>query len=165
MVHASSTIAALLALAAVVPLQRGQGQDAPRPAFAATGAFMAFSVPDLPASTKWYADKLGMSVVLRPQPSGGVAVVVLEGGGLIVELLHNQAATPLRTVAPAVTHTTLVHGIFKAGVVVEDFDRTLATLRERGVDIAIGPFPARDGQRANVIVRDNSGNLIQFFGR
>jgi hypothetical protein len=58
-----------------------------------------------------------------------------------------------------------VHGIFKAGVVVDDYDVTLATLRARGVDIAIGPFPARNGQRANFIVRDNAGNFIQFFGR
>jgi catechol 2,3-dioxygenase-like lactoylglutathione lyase family enzyme len=152
-------------LAAVAPPQLAHAQDAPRPAFAAAGAFMAFSVADLAASTKWYAQKLGMSVVLRPPPGNGVAVVVLEGGGLIVELLHNQAAVPLRTAAPAVSHTTLVHGVFKAGVVVDDFDRTVAMLRERGVDIAIGPFPARDGQRANVIVRDNSGNLIQFFGK
>ena len=67
--------------------------------------------------------------------------------------------------APAIQHTTHVHGIFKAGIIVDEFEKVLATLRERQVPIAIGPFPARDGQRANVIVRDNSGNLIQFFGK
>jgi catechol 2,3-dioxygenase-like lactoylglutathione lyase family enzyme len=165
MVHGRSTAAAAIALAIVVPLQRGHAQDVPRPAFVAAGAFMAFSVADLAASETWYAEKFGMRVLFRPPATDGMSVVVLEGGGLIVELLHNRAANPLRTVAPAVTHTTLVHGVFKAGVVVDDFDQTLATLRERGVQIAIGPFPARDGQRANVIVRDNSGNLIQFIGK
>ncbi|MGH7471231.1 MAG: VOC family protein [Longimicrobiales bacterium] len=53
---------------------------------------------------------------------------------------------------------------FKAGIVVDDYDRTLATLRERGVSIVIGPFPARDGQRANVIIRDEAG-ICRFFER
>ena len=58
-----------------------------------------------------------------------------------------------------------VHGVFKSGLIVEDFDRTVAALRSRGVEIAFGPFPKSSTQRANVIVRDNAGNLIQFFGR
>ena len=49
-------------------------------------------------------------------------------------------------------------------MIASDFEKTLSTLKERGTDIAFGPFPARPGQRANVIVRDNAGNLIQFFG-
>ena len=58
----------------------------------------------------------------------------------------------------------MVHGIFKAGVIVDDFDQAIATLRKRHVDIVIGPFPARATQRANAIIRDNAGNYIQFFG-
>ena len=41
----------------------------------------------------------------------------------------------------------------------------MAPRQARGAEIAFGPFPARDGQRANLIVRDNAGNLIQFFGK
>jgi hypothetical protein len=33
-------------------------------------------------------------------------------------------ALPLRTVAASVAHTTRVHGVFKAGIVVEDYERT-----------------------------------------
>ena len=58
-----------------------------------------------------------------------------------------------------------VHGVVKVGLLVDDFDRTMAALRARGVDIAFGPYPKTDTQRANVIVRDNAGNLIQFLGR
>ena len=46
-----------------------------------------------------------------------------------------------------------------------DFDKTLAILKARNVPIAFGPFPARPNQRANVIIRDNAGNLMQFFGQ
>lgn len=140
-------------------------QAAPAPAFSTSGAFIAMSVPDLDASVRWYTEKFGMRVVFSPPPNDGYTVKVVEGGGLTLELMHNARAVPLRTAAPSVTHTTLVHGIFKAGLVVDDFDRTIATLRERGVDIPIGPFPARDGQPANAIIRDNAGNLIQFFGK
>lgn len=138
---------------------------APTPAFNATGAFVGLSVPDLEASTRWYAEKFGMRILLRPPPYQGTTVVVLQGGGLTVELLHNPAAVPLRTAAPSITHTTLVHGPFKVGITVTNYDRALATLRERGVEITAGPFPARDGAPANFMIRDNAGNLIQFFGR
>ena len=74
-------------------------------------------------------------------------------------------ALPLRRAAPSVTAAYQVHGPFKVGFVVDDFDATLALIEARGVEIAMGPFPARVGQRANVIVKDNAGNLIQVFGR
>jgi hypothetical protein len=84
---------------------------------------------------------------------------------LLVLLCTSAQARAQATPAPAFTTTGALDGIFKAGLIVEDLDRTLATLRARGVDIAMGPFPARAGQRANVIIRDNAGNLLQFFGR
>ena len=43
-------------------------------------------------------------------------------------------------------------------------EERLAALKARHVDIAYGPYPAQANQRANVIVRDNAGNLIQVFG-
>ena len=90
----------------------------------------------------------------------GAAVTVLEGGGLTVELLQLDAAAPR-----AAGGAEQLHGIFKVGVVVDDLARALATLQARGVQVVAGPFPARDGQRANAIIRDNAGNMIQLFGR
>ena len=158
-------LALLLSAPACLAAQQSDPFPAGTPAFETAGAFIGISVADLDASVRWYVEKLGMRVIMEPPPSDGFTVKVVEGGGLVVELLHNAAAAPLRTVAPSVTHTTQVHGVFKAGVVVADYGRTLATLRARGVDIAVGPFPARNGQPANFIVRDNAGNLLQFFGR
>lgn len=59
----------------------------------------------------------------------------------------------------------LVHGIFKVGVVIDDYEKTLAMLKARGVQIAFGPFPARGDQPANVLIRDNASNLIQLFAK
>ena len=92
-------------------------------------------------------------------------VTVLEGDGLTVELIQNDDALPLSRAAPAAKSNVDEHGIFKAGVIVNDFEQTLAMLRVRRAEIVIGSFPGRNGQRANVMVKDHAGNLIQFFGK
>jgi catechol 2,3-dioxygenase-like lactoylglutathione lyase family enzyme len=138
------------------------GQSTPAtsaPVSAVTGAFFAVSVADIDASAKWYSDKLGLRVIMQMPMDGTAAATVLEGGGLTVELIQHRNASPAGR-APE-----LVHGIFKAGVVVDDFDKTLAALKARDVPIFLGPFPARGAVKRNFLIRDNAGNLIQFFGR
>jgi catechol 2,3-dioxygenase-like lactoylglutathione lyase family enzyme len=142
-----------------------RSQATPAPVATTTGAFFALSVGDLAASVRWYREKLGLSVVMEAPKTGGGQATVLEGGGLIVELVAQDEAQPLSRVAPTVRGNLYIHGIFKAGVIVDDYEKTLATIRERQIPIAIGPFPARDGQRANFIIRDNAGNYIQFFSK
>lgn len=134
-------------------------------AVAVNGAFFALSVPDLQASTQWYSEKLGLKIVMDAVKNDKSTVTVLEGDGLIVELIQNDDALPLSKVAPAAKSNVDVHGIFKAGVIVNDFEQALAMLQARHAEIVIGPFPARNGQRANAIVKDNAGNPIQFFGK
>ena len=154
----------LLGFALAFP-QATRAQQAPETPFTTTGAFFALSVADVAASARWYREKLGLRVSLEPPRSAEAAVIVLEGGGLIVELLQHSGAKSLNAVAPGTSESYKVHGFFKAGVIVEDFDRTVAALRSRGVEIAFGPYPKSSTQRANVVVRDNAGNMIQFFGR
>lgn len=141
-------IAVLFLLIAVAPLSFAASP-------VARGAFLAFFVPDLEASVTWYQEKLGLEVVDRPAGSETAKVAILEGRGLIVELIQLKDAKPRAE--------GYQQGIFKAGAIVDDYDTVLATLKEKKVEIAFGPFPARGKQRANVIIRDNSGNLIQFF--
>jgi catechol 2,3-dioxygenase-like lactoylglutathione lyase family enzyme len=145
-----------------------QGQPATvieRPFGSASGAFFALSVADLRASSRWYSEKLGLKVVAEIPKQDKAAVVVLEGGGLLVELIQLDGALPLNKVSPDLAGAQSIHGIFKAGLFVEDFEGTVTRLRSRGVEIAYGPFPARGNQRANVVIRDNAGNLLQFFGK
>lgn len=138
---------------------------APSPAFAASGAFFALSVPDARKSAAWYGEKLGMTVVMDPPKFEKSKVIVLEGGGLIVELIQDDDAKPPAAAAPGARNAFQAQGFVKAGAVVTDFEATLAMLRQRKVEIAFGPYPAGKGQRANVIIRDGDGNLVQFFGR
>ena len=88
----------------------------------------------------------------------GMAVAALEGGGLLVELIEHATAKP----GGAEPHLT--HGFTKAGIIVDDFDRTVAALKTRGIPIVMGPFPPRPTMRTNLGIRDHAGNLIQIFG-
>src|SRR6185295_18991760 len=72
------------------------------------GAFFALSVADLPSSVRWYTEKLGLAVSMEVPAQNGIAVTVVEGGGLVVELIHNDRARPLREAAPGVTDPQLV---------------------------------------------------------
>ena len=161
---------ASLLLMLVLPLQvRGQITDTnSKTPFTTKGAFFALSVADLDASAKWYLEKLDLGVVFRMPKTESVrsSVMVLAGSGLLVELIETEHSSPLSKAAPGIKDCTLIQGITKTGLIVDNFDRTLTALRERNVPILMGPYPAHDstGLR-NFIIEDNAGNLIQFFGK
>ena len=162
-------LSGMLAQGLGLGLGLASAQGAPKPLdsarLSASGSFFALSVPDLEESVRWYSEKLGLEVVLRPPRANQATVAVLEGNGLIVELIQHDDGRAPRGAAPGVLNQLLVHGFFKAGVIVENLDEVLAMLRSRNVPLAFGPFPAGNGQRANFAIRDNAGNLIQFIGR
>lgn len=161
------TTTCLMLWLALAAGDRGQA-SAPRPqspVLAATGAFLAVSVTDLEASVRWYSETLGLTVVMGAPKRDGIAFAVLEGGGVIVEMVQRDTATPARGPGSGPVTDGSVLGVFKAGVIVEDFDKLLASFKARNVAIAYGPYAAKEGRRANLIIEDNSGNLIQFFGK
>lgn len=154
--------AALAALGALCPpLANGQvaPPDTSGPFAGATGGFIALSVPDVEASARWYSEKLGLRLVMRiPRMDKIVGGAALEGGGILLELIQREDAKPGTALAE------LTHGIVKAGILVADFERAVAGLRARGVVFFAGPYPARPGQRANVMFKDNAGNMLQVLG-
>jgi catechol 2,3-dioxygenase-like lactoylglutathione lyase family enzyme len=162
--HRLAGLIAAIACLGVHAAAWSQAPKEPTPPFITTGAFIGVSVHDLEASVAWYAEKFGLAVVARPPRVESSTAVILEGGGLMVELMKHDDAVPLKTAAPAITRNYLVHGIFKSGIIVADFAAAMTELKARGVQIAVGPVPATQGQRAYAIVRDNSGNFIQVFG-
>ncbi len=89
----------------------------------------------------------------------------MRGVGLEVELIHQDKGVSLGDIAPAFDDLTLLHGIVKEGVIVEDLDAAVALLRARDVPIVYGPYPASAEQPANLIIRDLEGNLIQLIAR
>jgi catechol 2,3-dioxygenase-like lactoylglutathione lyase family enzyme len=149
---------ALSAWPATAAAQAAPSPDA-TPFVGATGAFIALSVLDLEASSKWYMEKLGLRRVMTiPRMGQIVGGAAFEADGIVVELIQHEAARP------GSTPSELTHGIAKAGLIVTDFDRTVAALRARGITFFGGPYPARPGQRANVMFHDNAGNMLQVLG-
>ena len=151
--------ALLLAATPAVALGQVAASDTAGPFASAAGAFIALSVPDFEASARWYAEILGLRRTMTiPRMGPIVGGAALEGLGIFVELLQREDARPGGTPAE------VTHGIVKAGVLVADFERTVAALRSRGVTFFAGPYPARPGQRANVMFKDNAGNMLQVLG-
>jgi len=152
---------ALLALAALSLL----APPSPPPPITASGGFFALSVADLSASAKWYTSAFDMTPAMHAPKQNGTEVMVLQGKGLTVELIHSDAAVPLASLGPKAKDAIAVYGFVKAGILVDDFKATVETLSEKGVTIAYGPFPERADQKANLIIQDNAGNLIQIIAR
>lgn len=125
-----------------------------------SGAFFAVSVSSLQRSQAWYEQTFGLRVTLRPPPSNGVTALVLEGGGLMVELIGSDKSAPAQLDDPVGRE-----GLFKVGVIVDNYDAVLQRIRDRGIPFDFGPFPGGNGQRPNFAIRDPDKTLIQFFGR
>ena len=118
----------------VASAAQGTGGAAPpqKPVLTSTGAFFALSVPDIQASGRWYSEKLGLAVTMRPPREGPGEVMVLEGGGLIVELIQHDEGLALTKLVSPVDDAVKIHGFFKAGVLVADIDATRRMLEARG---------------------------------
>jgi catechol 2,3-dioxygenase-like lactoylglutathione lyase family enzyme len=157
---------ALLLLALFFSGHSTQAPTRVQPPFSSVqGAFFALSVADIEASAKWYQEKLGLKVDKR-DATPDASVCILSGNGLLVELIQQRNSLPLTKAAPTLKSSIDVHGIFKSGLIVDNIDAVFKELKARNVEIAFGMFPAKpDSPYKNFAIRDNSGNLIQFFGR
>jgi catechol 2,3-dioxygenase-like lactoylglutathione lyase family enzyme len=131
----------------------------------ATGTFVAISVQDLDSSTSWYAEKLGLSVLKQATAKDkSAAVAVLQGGGFTVELVWFASALPLSKITSELKGNHEVYGMFKSGLCVRDLDSTYEQLKSRGVTMAFEPFFDPSMQCRMFAIRDNGGNILQFFG-
>ena len=97
----TSHILSILALLASLVLSAelsAQTQSASQPAtfFQAAGVMFALSVPDLDESVAWFRDKLGLHITMRipRNDQTRAAIAILQGGGLTVELIKHDDATP-----------------------------------------------------------------------
>jgi len=138
-----------------------------KPPFKATGGFVAITVPNLDESAKWYVEKLGLKIVKNHamRPDNKAAVTILEGNGFAVELIWLADAVPLSKAAPELKGPQDVHGILKSGVFVDDLDSVLKDLKSRNVTFAFELFYDKSMDCRMFAIRDNNGNILQFFGK
>lgn len=129
------------------------------PAFTAQGAFVAIVVTDLDASVHWYESSLGLHVVKHGKSPRVLAeTAVLGGHNLFVELIHHDGKQ-----LPRIDNEASVPRLLKAGVIIgpKDFDAVAVYIQKRGVEI--GVFEDKEMGVRSFLLRDNDGNLIQFF--
>ncbi|HZN91987.1 MAG TPA: VOC family protein [Myxococcales bacterium] len=137
----------------------------PRTAPSTAGTFIAISVADVEATSRWYQEKLDFQVVKAGEAPNRIArFALLRQGDHVLELIQHSEAKPPPGEAP-VRQAHRTHGFFKVGFVVEDIDARHRELGRRGVPMAYELMNAKDLPLRTFSVRDNEGNLLQFFGK
>ena len=118
------------------------------------------SVPDLDASIQWFARVLDFEVENRFEiPAIPARVAMLRRGDLRVELFEVPGAQGLPEERRQPNTDLRTHGNKHLAFAVKDADATAEVLKARGADIVfVGHFEFG----ANVFIRDNAGNLIEF---
>jgi len=128
--------------------------------------WVGISVPDVDASARWYQDKLHFTVARRmelPDHKLRIAFLALEGFTLeLIELQGSVALDTLRSRPPEVARDQL-QGFQKIGFQIRDVDRLAAELMRGGVSLVMAPTDDPPFGQRFFLVRDNAGNLLQFF--
>jgi methylmalonyl-CoA/ethylmalonyl-CoA epimerase len=118
------------------------------------------SVPDLDAAITWWHQVLGFEVERRFEiPTIPAEVAMLRNGPLHVELFEvpdAKSLPPERRMPDSDVHT---HGNKHISFAVHSVREFAEELRKRGADIV---WVKEMTHGANIFIRDNAGNLIEF---
>jgi len=118
------------------------------------------SVPDLDAAIAWWCNVLGFEVERRfPIPSIPAQVVMLKNGPLHIELFQVDGAKSLPDERREPDTDVCTHGNKHVSFAVESVRGFADELKARGADIV---WVKQMAQGANIFIRDNAGNLIEF---
>jgi len=120
------------------------------------------SVPDLEASIDWYRRVLGFELVRRLRIETIPAdVAILKHGAMHIELFQAADAMPLPPERREPDLDVRTHGNKHIAFGVADVDAFAEELRRRAADVVwVKHFPHGG---ANIFIRDNAGNLIEFL--
>ena len=119
------------------------------------------SVPNLNEAIDWWREVLGFQCDTRfPIPSVPCDAAMLSNGNLNIELFEVPGAQPAPYDRSYPDRDLLAYGNKHISFAVEDVPAMAEELKRRGADIVwVKQF--EDG-RANIFLRDNAGNLIEF---
>jgi methylmalonyl-CoA/ethylmalonyl-CoA epimerase len=119
------------------------------------------SVPDLDASIAWYDKVLGFKVEKRfAIPHIPADIAIIRNGDLCMELFEVPGAKPLPDERREPNPDLYTHGNKHVAFVIENIESFGAVLKDRGADIV---WVRRSPHGANIFIRDNAGNLIEFL--
>jgi methylmalonyl-CoA/ethylmalonyl-CoA epimerase len=118
------------------------------------------SVPDLDAAIAWWRSVLGFEVLERfPIPAIPADVAMLQNGPLHIELFQVPGAKSLPDERRQPDTDVYTHGNKHVSFAVENVLEFAAELQRRGADIV---WVKEMKHGANIFIRDNAGNLIEF---
>ena len=124
---------------------------------------VAISVADIDASVKWYSDMLGFRFDRRVDiPQLPFKIVFIRNGAFEIEIFQHREtiAIPPERMNPNTDNQT--QGTKHMCFYCEDVQGLLSELKEKGVEIIIGPQQIEDTMMG--FIRDNSGICIEFIG-
>ena len=90
-------------------------------------------------------------------------MALLNGQGLLIELVEDREAFDLAARVPGVQERHLVHGLFKVGFFVRDLDATVGRLKKKGARFRGSVFTDNVAKARSILVLDNNNNMIQLF--
>lgn len=123
---------------------------------------IALSVADSRATAKWYQDKLGFTLLnSKEYPEFGTQISFLTLNDFRLELIEDINSTPQKRNTPP--QHSLIQGMAQFSFTIDNLDQVTEQLKARNVDFAWGPIAYEDLGLKFLFVRDNEGNLIQFF--
>jgi methylmalonyl-CoA/ethylmalonyl-CoA epimerase len=123
---------------------------------------VGISVPDIEASIAWYERVLGFKLARRGViESIPAQIAFLKHGAMHVELFQVAGAKSLPTERREPDSDVHTHGNKHVCFAVADVHAFAEELKRRGADIVWLKEHKNGG--ANVFIRDNAGNLLEFM--
>ena len=130
--------------------------------YAPRGSFAALSVPDADASVNWYREMLGFELVNSTDMANGIKMRNVKRANALLEFVEHPSASSVEKRLPDIEKPYQLHGIWKLGFSVTDFDSLHAQLTQNSATFHGGIVTDADGTRM-LIVLDNAGNRVQLF--
>jgi len=121
------------------------------------------SVPNLEESVAWYRKMLGFEVVTRMKEDAAnkMLIALMRRGNFYLELFQVEGAQPMPDYRRDPNTDLRVHGLKQIAFQVSDVHAAVKELKEKGVEIAMGPIESPGVVFA--FIRDNSGILIELI--
>ncbi|MEM7370032.1 MAG: VOC family protein [Bacteroidota bacterium] len=126
--------------------------------------FSAIIVADMDTSLAWYTDVLGYEMVNQhTNQEVGFRIVNLKRADTLLELIEWQSAHAPKEVIPNFGPKTRLHGLFKIGFQVAEFEQWLEHLNGFVADIQEQVVHDPISGNRMLIIKDPDGNRIQLF--